>query len=135
MAKNNIKISPKHGLNPCIPICFFCGKEKNEIALLGKLKNDEKAPRTAVLDYEPCDDCKEHMQQGITVIETVHVWETNNGVPICEDLVPTGNWSVLRDTCELFDAAPNKDSIMKSRRCIMDSETYQAIFSETNQKD
>ena len=32
----NIKISPKHGLNPLIPKCFFCGKEKNEIAILGR---------------------------------------------------------------------------------------------------
>ena len=37
---NSIKISQKHGVNPTIPICFWCGKEKNEIALLGKLPGD-----------------------------------------------------------------------------------------------
>lgn len=36
----SIKMSKKHGLNPCIPICVFCGKEKNELALLGRLKDD-----------------------------------------------------------------------------------------------
>lgn len=67
MAKS-IPLSPKHGVNPCIPICFFCGKEKNEIALLGKLKNDAEASRSALFDYEPCDKCKELMSQGITMI-------------------------------------------------------------------
>ena len=30
MAKS-IPLSPKHGLNPTIPVCAWCGKEKNEI--------------------------------------------------------------------------------------------------------
>lgn len=32
-----IKISPKYGLNPTIPVCFWCGKQKNEIALMGRM--------------------------------------------------------------------------------------------------
>ncbi len=48
-----IKVSPKHGVNPTIPICFWCGEEKGEIALLGKLPGDAEAPRNMVLDYEP----------------------------------------------------------------------------------
>lgn len=34
---SGVKISPKYGVNPTIPCCFFCGKPKNEIALLGKI--------------------------------------------------------------------------------------------------
>ena len=34
---DSIKISPKHGVNPTIPRCFFCGKEKNMVALLGRI--------------------------------------------------------------------------------------------------
>ena len=33
----SIRLSPAHGVNPTIPICFWCGNEKNEIALMGKL--------------------------------------------------------------------------------------------------
>lgn len=32
---SGIKLSPKYGVNPTIPVCFWCGKEKNEIALMG----------------------------------------------------------------------------------------------------
>lgn len=51
---SSIKISPKHGVNPTIPVCFFCGKPKNEIALMGRMggKEDIEAPRNLVLDEE-----------------------------------------------------------------------------------
>ena len=55
----DIKISPKYGVNPTIPVCFFCGEPKNEIALMGKMKGDIEAPKNMVLDYEPCEHCKE----------------------------------------------------------------------------
>ena len=47
-----IKVSPKHGLNPTIPICFWCGKERGEVALLGRLPGDAEAPKNVVLDYD-----------------------------------------------------------------------------------
>ncbi len=50
----NIILSEKHGVNPSITICPICGKETG-IALLGKLKGDEKAPMRMLSD--PCDDC------------------------------------------------------------------------------
>ena len=37
---SGIKISPKYGVNPTIPVCFWCGKQKNEIALMGHMKDD-----------------------------------------------------------------------------------------------
>jgi len=62
-----IKLSKKHGVNPSMSICFFCGKEKNEIVLPGKLKGDAEAPRKAVWNYEPCDECKKYMSEGVMV--------------------------------------------------------------------
>lgn len=38
---SSIKLSSKHGVNPTIPVCFFCGEEKNEIALLGRIGGKE----------------------------------------------------------------------------------------------
>ena len=42
MSKDDIKLSPKHGLNPTMPVCFWCGKEKNEVAhiLINKVEYD-----------------------------------------------------------------------------------------------
>lgn len=37
-----VTLSKKHGLNPSITVCPICGKETG-IALLGKLKGDEKS--------------------------------------------------------------------------------------------
>ena len=50
----NIRLSEKHGVNPSITVCPICGKETG-IALLGKLKGDEEAPRKIIGDL--CDDC------------------------------------------------------------------------------
>ena len=49
-----IRVSEKHGVNPSITICPICGKDTG-IALLGKLKGDEEAPRKIIGDL--CDDC------------------------------------------------------------------------------
>jgi hypothetical protein len=51
----NIILSEKHGVNPSITVCPICGKEIG-IALLGKLKGDEEAPRKIIEDL--CDECK-----------------------------------------------------------------------------
>lgn len=51
----SITISPKHGVNPSLLKCPICGKDTG-IALLGKLKGDEEAPREIKGDL--CDDCK-----------------------------------------------------------------------------
>lgn len=64
----NIRISEKHGINPCMMKCFLCGEGKG-IALLGRLPKDAEAPRSAVFDYEPCDKCKGYMKKGIILIQ------------------------------------------------------------------
>lgn len=86
----SIRISEKHGVNPCIPICFFCGKEKNEVALLGRLPNDAEAPMKAVLNYEPCEECAEHMKTGIIVCVV-----RDGSDP--ENPDRTGGWFVIRE--------------------------------------
>ena len=66
---SGIRVSQKHGVNATIPICAWCGKQKNEIALLGKLPGDAEAPHNVILDYEPCDECKAQWEQGVAIIE------------------------------------------------------------------
>lgn len=85
---DSIKLSKKHGVNPTIPICFFCGNEKNEIALLGELPNDAEAPKHTIINYEPCDTCKEIMNKGITVMEVTTKPNAPNQPPIQKKLLP-----------------------------------------------
>ena len=92
-----ITLSPKHGVNPTIPVCFFCGEDKNEIALLGRIggKEDLEAPRKVVLDFEPCDKCKEKFAQGVLLIEVTQT-PTYIGMPIAENAYPTGRYVVVK---------------------------------------
>lgn len=59
MAKGDIPISPKHGLNPSLLMCPMCGKDVG-VAICGKLPNDAEAPRKLV-DIQPCDACTDMM--------------------------------------------------------------------------
>lgn len=97
---NSIKLSPKHGLNPCIPVCFFCGQDKNEIALLGQIGDrrkgeDIKAPMKAVLDYVPCEECQKKFAEGVLLIEVTNSPEYI-GMPIAENAYPTGRYVVVK---------------------------------------
>ena len=50
----SIRLSEKHGVNPSITICPVCYKDTG-IAILGRLKGDNEAPRKIIGDV--CDDC------------------------------------------------------------------------------
>lgn len=63
----SIPLHPKYGVNPTIPVCLFCGEEKGGIALLGNNYKGE-APMHMVIDVEPCDACKEKMNNGYVML-------------------------------------------------------------------
>ena len=94
----SIKLSPKHGLNPCMPICFFCGETKNEIALLGRIggKEDLEAPMKAILDYEPCEECKKKFAEGVLLVEVTDYPNMEGQPMIAKNAYPTGRYSVVR---------------------------------------
>lgn len=98
---NGIKLSPKHGLNPCIPVCFFCGEDKNEVALLGQIGDrrrgeDYEAPRRAILDYTPCEECQKKFSQGVLLIEVTNSPNTTGQPAITEGAYPTGRHAVVK---------------------------------------
>jgi predicted hydrocarbon binding protein len=69
MTKQNdeIILSPKHGVNPTILHCVCCGKDYG-LGILGKLKNDEKAPKDSY--YGLCDNCQKVVDDGgVLIIE------------------------------------------------------------------
>lgn len=108
-----IELSPEHGVNPTIPVCFFCGEEKNEIVLLGRVRKrdphtgkavrgtDIEAPRHMVLDYEPCDKCKAIFDQGVTLIGVVTTQPSDGRPPLTAqggvEVYPTGTHCVVTE--------------------------------------
>lgn len=137
MGKNDIKISPKYGLNPTIPVCFFCGEDKNEIAIMGHVRekdadgkavrgSDVEMPMRTLLDYEPCDKCKEALKSGIAVIETV---TTPTEYPaITRGTYPTGKHVIIKE--EAFDRI-FKDVDKSKRITLIEPDLFDAIFGET----
>jgi len=108
---NKIYISDKYGVNPTIPICFFCNNPKNEIALLGRLRNDIEAPKNLVLNKEPCDTCKKYMEIGVMLV-SVRDNETDK-----ENPYRTGSIAVVK-----------KEAAKKMFKCF-DNENNEARFA------
>lgn len=113
-----IKISPKHGVNPCIPICFFCQQERNEIVLFGKIgREDKEAPMKAVVDYEPCDECKKKFAEGVLLIEVTQSPEYI-GMPIAPDAYPTGRYVVVKPEALNGDFKPGSRALVLKKDFI-----------------
>jgi len=116
MAKN-IKLSEKHGVNPSLDICFWCGTPKG-VALFGKLRDDKEAPREVVTGYDPCDECKKNMAMGITFIEA----SSDHGY--------TGRWWVLKEEAVrgFIKDKSLLDDVIEKRKCMVTPETADALF-------
>jgi hypothetical protein len=80
MAKGDIKLSKKHGLQPVIPLCLYCGEQKDEIRLYGaegdKLAKfmgykDGALPMSMHIpgDLDPCTKCKDTGNIYIVVVD------------------------------------------------------------------
>lgn len=97
----SIRLSPKHGVNPAVPKCFYCQEDKNQVILAGRIgREDLEAPRNAVWDFEPCDKCQELMEQGIILIS---VDEEKTGDDL-QNPFRTGGWVVVKE--ETFRQLP-----------------------------
>ena len=96
---SGIKISPKYGVNPTIPVCFWCGKQKNEIALMGHMEGDIEAPKNMVLDYVPCEECQNHMAMGVAVLEASDHPNTEGQPPMQKGVYPTSRFVVVTTEC------------------------------------
>lgn len=118
---SGITLSKKHGVNPTIPICAFCGKEKNEIALLGRLPGDAEAPRSLIINYEPCDECKAQWAQGVAIIEVSQTPLHEGQPPIAEGAYPTGAVAVVKE--EALDG-----DFKKGSKALMLTAEFQQMF-------
>lgn len=99
--RDSIPLHPKYGLNPTMPQCVVCGKDKGEIALLGN-HYKEQAPMKMVLDCEPCKECKaKYLTVGTLLLGAVKSYVGGR-----EKTDLTGDLMVLKD--EAFEGIFNK---------------------------
>lgn len=125
--KDTIQLSPKPGLNPAIPMCYFCGKAKQEIILAGRLSRDDmEAPRAAVWDKSPCDECRDWMTKGVILIS----------VRDNDQDYRTGGWVVIKDDAlrRLMSDSDMLETILKCRHAFV-SDTVWAAFGLDIQVD
>mgnify|MGYP003594112576 CR=1 FL=1 len=110
-------LSKKHGVNPSLNLCAWCNKPKG-IVMHGLLPHDEEAPKECITDVEPCPDCQERMNKGITVIE-------------CDDNdVFTGRWIVVSEHACKALFPDNFDAIISVRRCAISKEFMDWILKQ-----
>lgn len=128
----SIKISPKHGLNPSVTTCFFCGKDTG-VALLGRLKGDAEAPHRIVADYEPCDDCKALMAQGITLLEATGTPPAPEMPPVQENVWLTGRFMVVKEPAfrNIIDNPVLADEIIEKGKAFIDHQTFEMLMSQS----
>lgn len=137
MAKkdDSIELSPKYGLNPVIPMCFFCGTGKETIILPGRIRrigengkvirdSDEEAKPEMFIDYEPCKKCKEQMETGIVLIGTVEKQLPSKLPPIAKpngiSLYPTGSWIVAKPEFIRTNFAKDlAEKVISDRKCFV----------------
>lgn len=135
MSKNDIRLHKQYGVNPTIPTCFFCGKPKNEVALLGA-SYPKQAPMHMIVDLEPCDEYKAGMAQGTTLLGTSHEPVLQNQPTAGKDdagrpVYLTGSMVVLSEhgVRALLDKEL-ADEIIQAGSALMDDKAVRAIASE-----
>jgi hypothetical protein len=118
----SIRVSEKHGVNPSMDLCFFCGDTKG-LVLAGRLPGDREAPRKAVWDKRPCDKCEGYMQQGVILIEV------RDGSEDQENPFRTGVLTVAVDAFirRLVQPAALADDILKRRMCFVPAAVWTAL--------
>lgn len=115
MRDEGIILSEKHGVNPSLILCPYCGKETG-IALFGKLKGDKEAPKKVVGD-ELCDECKKKVKDGLVLI--IEARQTEDGIEL------------LGRRAEISKEFISKNIDISKGVLLADSDTFDAMEKET----
>ena len=117
---SSLRLSAKHGLNPTLPVCFYCGQETGEVALLGASYHGE-APKNLILNKVPCGKCQDYMKVGIVLVCCRKGTES--------DPQPTGAYAVIKEdaAAKLFLHAPQLEQVMNRRLCFIDDEAWKLL--------
>lgn len=120
----SVRISDKHGVNPSVEKCFVCGEDKG-VVLFGRLKGDAEAPRSVCLDYEPCDECKRWMEQGVILISV----DEKRSKSSPQNPWRTGGWVVMKDDAirRMFKPESLVEVILKKRMAFVPDEAWDVL--------
>lgn len=138
---DSIKLSRKHGLNPTIPICFWCGQEKNEVAILGKIDTpdakDIEAPMHCILDYTPCEKCQKNWDTCVICISATETPNSKNqlGIKVKNE---DGSDHIVYPTGEHIGITPEaarnglgiKDAEAGCPPVVMDNRVFAQLFGD-----
>ena len=122
---DSIRLSEKHGLNPSITTCFYCGKDAGIIlpGLAGEKMakqmghSDGQMPmHCGVIDMTPCSECEDFMKKGVILIGV------KDGEEGSDNPYRTGEFFVVKDRF-IEDLLENndklKDTVLKQRFVFM----------------
>lgn len=127
----SIRLSEKHGVNPSLGICIFCGEAK-DVLLFGRLPDDKEAPRECIHDWEPCAKCSEHMKEGCFFVEA------RPNMSDKRKSTPTGRVVCIRDAGVnrmLKHESKLREDILTRRFCLVSPEDFEAVFGEHIRKE
>ena len=128
---NGIRVSEQYGVNATLCVCFWCGGDTGDLALLGRLKGDAEAPRKSVISYEPCDDCKEKMGRGIALMEVIPTAESDNP-PISKDADHsfTGRFFIVSENLvtQLINDNMLVKQVIESRKAFIPPEVFKLLL-------
>lgn len=128
--KDSITLHPKYGVNATVPQCFWCGQDKNEVALLGAGYKGE-APRTMVIDYDPCAACEDRWAQGVVVIEATHEPNGQGQQPAVGSIypTPTGRYFVVTEEAvdKLFQPDKVREKVRRHRKAWLEPEAFNKL--------
>lgn len=134
-----MRLSKKHGLQPCIPLCPCCGKPKAQVALLGsggdKLAKAMGAasgemPMYARLpgDVELCEECK---KKGIEIVEIAAIKKGKKTVH-----QPTGRFFLVSENfLNNVTDETLRERIREHRMAYVDKETADWIEGYAREKE
>lgn len=112
--------------------CFWCDGTKNEI-LIGKMQvpDMDKVPRSTVIDYDMCDECKENTKDGVRLIEFADTpWHAKQK-PIQRDIYPSGRWlCVVPDALDRWMDPKTASAAKSAGSLLVDQEFMSGLLKE-----
>jgi len=110
--------------------CFFCGSSKPETLVLPEKEQIED--KHQFVDYEPCEKCKEQMDNNYLFLEITKT--PNHNKELFKDVYPTGRWFCVKP--EYIDQViKNKELYENNRQFMIDEETYDKMFMNMVNED
>lgn len=129
---NSIRLSEKHGVNPSLESCFWCG-ESMGVALLGRLPNDAEAPRHIMTGYDECPKCQEQRALGIKFIEVNTTANFPDQPAMADGVYPTGRCVILKEhVLDSIEPQELREKIRRKRAAFVLSSMWDQIIGPTD---